>query len=119
LAIAPLAYSATRISPAATRAARLSFVRVPFADKTHIKVPTDGLTDEQVLFSPRHLPDRLAGGRAMRHPAYRHGCDLGLRRGRPDDHPQRRAARGQAGGLRSTAFSGLAAKLGELIEKIQ
>src|SRR3712207_5509172 len=26
------------------------YVRVPFADKTHIKVPKTGLTDEQVLF---------------------------------------------------------------------
>jgi threonine dehydrogenase-like Zn-dependent dehydrogenase len=26
------------------------YVRVPFADKTHIKVPQSGLTDEQVLF---------------------------------------------------------------------
>jgi threonine dehydrogenase-like Zn-dependent dehydrogenase len=26
------------------------YVRVPFADKTHIKVPKSGLTDEQVLF---------------------------------------------------------------------
>jgi threonine dehydrogenase-like Zn-dependent dehydrogenase len=42
------------------------FVRVPFADKTHVKIP-DGLTDEQVLFSRRHLPDRLASRRPMRH----------------------------------------------------
>lgn len=26
------------------------YVRVPYADKTHIKVPENGLTDEQVLF---------------------------------------------------------------------
>ena len=41
-----------------------------------------GLTDEQVLFLSRHLPDRLAGRGAVRHPADRHGGDLGLRAGR-------------------------------------
>ena len=46
----------------------------------------------------RHPADRLAGGRAGRHPADRHGRDLGLRAGRPDDHPQRRAPGRQAGG---------------------
>ena len=46
----------------------------------------------------RHLPDRLAGRRAMRHRADRHGRDLGLRSGRPDGDPQRDAARRQAGG---------------------
>jgi threonine dehydrogenase-like Zn-dependent dehydrogenase len=29
---------------------RADFVRVPFADKTHIKIPDGSLTDEQVLF---------------------------------------------------------------------
>ena len=51
----------------------------------------------------RHLPDRLAGRGAVRHPADRHGGDLGLRPGRPVRDPQRRAARREAGDLRSTA----------------
>ena len=32
------------------------YVRVPYADKTHIKVPKNGLTDEQVLFLGDILP---------------------------------------------------------------
>ena len=52
------------------------YLRVPFADTTHIKVP-DGIPDEQAALPQRHLPHRLAGRRAMRHPADRHGRDLG------------------------------------------
>ena len=72
------------------------YLRVPFADTTHIKVPERHPRREAAV-SVRHLPDRLAGGRAVRHPADRHGGDLGLRPGRPDDDPQRRPARRQAG----------------------
>jgi threonine dehydrogenase-like Zn-dependent dehydrogenase len=73
------------------------YLRVPFADKTHIKVP-DSLTGRAGALPRRHLPDRLAGGRAVRHRADRHGGDLGLRPGRSDGDPQRHAARRQAGG---------------------
>ena len=50
----------------------------------------------------RHLPDRLAGGGAVRHPADRHGLRLGRRPGRPVRDPERRDARRRAGDLRST-----------------
>ncbi len=72
------------------------YLRVPFADATHIKVP-DGIPDEQVAVSQRHLPDRLAGRRPLRHRAHRHRCDLGLRAGRPDGDPQCDPARCQSG----------------------
>ena len=49
--------------------------------------------------SRRHLPDRLAGGGAVRHPADRHGRGLGRRAGRPVRDPQRRHARRRAGDL--------------------
>ncbi len=72
------------------------YVRVPFADKTHVKVP-DGLTDEQVLFLGDILP---TGWQAAVQ------CDI-----QPTDtvaiwgcgpvgqirHPVSRAARGEAG----------------------
>ena len=45
----------------------------------------------------RHLPDRMAGGRAMRHRADRYGRDLGRRAGRADRDPQRHPARREAG----------------------
>ena len=44
----------------------------------------------------RHLPDRLHGGRELRHPARRHGRGLGLRPGRPVRHQERLAARRRA-----------------------
>ena len=65
------------------------YVRVPFADVD----PHQGAerADRRAGAVPRrHLPDRLAGGGAVRHPADRHGRDLGLRPGRPD---RRSAAR--------------------------
>ena len=49
---------------------------MPYADVAPVKIP-DGLTDEQVALSRRHLPDRLAGRGAVRHPADRHGRGLG------------------------------------------
>ena len=44
----------------------------------------------------RHLPDRLHGGRELRHPARRHGRGLGLRPGRAVRHQERLAARRRA-----------------------
>ena len=72
------------------------YLRVPFADTTHIKVP-DGLTDEQVLFLGDIFPTGWQARRPVRHPADRHRRDLGLRTGRADGDPQRRAARRKAG----------------------
>ena len=83
-------------SPAAIPAARPSTCACPSRTTTHIKVP-DGIPDEKLLFSQRHLSDRLAGGGAMRHSADRHGRDLGLRACRANYDPQRRAARAPGG----------------------
>ena len=69
------------------------YVRVPYADKTHIKIPSTGLSDEQVLFLGS---DRLAGGCAVRHSAHGHCRGLGLRAGRTDDDSQRDPAGGAA-----------------------
>ena len=93
----PRGCSATRTSPAAIAGGQAEYVRVPYADVGPVKIP-NGLTDEQVLFLGDIFPDRLAGGGAMRHRADRHGRDLGRGAGRPVLHPQRRAARRQAGG---------------------
>ena len=49
--------------------------------------------------SRRHLPHRLAGRGAVRHPADRHGRGLGRGAGRPVRDPQRRHARRRAGDL--------------------
>ena len=54
------------------------YLRVPFADKTHIKVP-DGHSGREAAFPRRHLPDGLAGSRAVRHRTDRHGRRVGLR----------------------------------------
>ena len=68
------------------------YLRVPFADSTPRE--DSAVAQRRAGAVPRrHLPDRLAGRGAMRHPAYRHGRDLGLRPGRPDDDQQRRPAR--------------------------
>src|ERR1700730_8508147 len=58
------------------------YVRVPFADATHINVP-DGIPDEQVLFLG-DPSDGLAGCCPVRHPAHGHGRNLGLRARGPD-----------------------------------
>ncbi|MET4518184.1 threonine dehydrogenase-like Zn-dependent dehydrogenase [Bradyrhizobium sp. I1.7.5] len=71
------------------------YLRVPYADATHIKVSRN--PRRAVAFSQRHLPDRLASGGALRHRAYRHGSDLGLRAGRADGDPKRHPARCQPG----------------------
>jgi len=70
------------------------YVRVPYADKTHIKIPRNGLSDEVPW---RHFPDRLAGGGAMRYSAHRHGGDMGLWPRGSDDNPLRHFARSKEG----------------------
>ena len=77
------------------------YLRVPFADTTHIKVPEQPVRRAGAV-PVRHLPDRLAGRGAVRHPAHRHRGDLGLRPGRADGDPQRRPARREAGRSPST-----------------
>ena len=72
------------------------YLRVPFADDDPYKGPGRH-PGREASFPQRHLSDRLAGGGAMRHRADRHGRDLGLRACRPDDDPQRRPARREAG----------------------
>ena len=72
------------------------YLRVPFADATHIKVP-DGIPDEKLLFLSDIFPTGWQARGAMRHPADRHGRGLGLRPGRADDDPQRHPARREAG----------------------
>src|ERR1700735_1879012 len=72
------------------------YVRVPFADATHIKVP-DGLTDEQVLFLGDIFPTgwqaAVQGDIEPTDTVAIWGCGPG----RADGDPQRRAARRQAG----------------------
>ena len=87
-----------RLSPAARPST--CACRTPMS--APVKIP-DGLDRRAGAVSRRHLPDRLAGRGAVRHRADRHGRDLGRRAGRPVRDPQRRAARRQAGDLRSTA----------------
>ena len=73
------------------------YVRVPYADKTHIKIPSTGLSDEQVLFLGDIFP---TGWQAAVQ------CDIqptdtvaiwGLRAGRTDVDLQRDPAGGAAG----------------------
>ena len=71
------------------------YVRVPFADVGPIKVP-DGADRRAGAVPLRHLPDRLHGGRELRHPAGRHGRGLGLRPGRAVRDQERLPARGRA-----------------------
>ena len=71
------------------------YARVPFSDIGPIKVP-DSLAGRAGALPLGHLPDRLHGGRELRHPARRHGRGLGLRPGRPVRHQERVAARRRA-----------------------
>ena len=74
------------------------YVRVPYADVAPDQ--DSGRIDRRAGAVPRrHLPDRLAGRGAVRHPADRHGRGLGRRAGRPVRDPQRRHARRRAGDL--------------------
>ena len=65
------------------------YLRVPFADTTHIKVP-DRLTDEQVLFLGDIFPTGWQAAVQCEIEDDRHGGDLGMRTGRADGDPQRR-----------------------------
>jgi threonine dehydrogenase-like Zn-dependent dehydrogenase len=72
------------------------YLRVPFADATHIKVP-HGIPDEKLLFLSDIFPTGWAGRRAMRHPAHRHRRDLGLRSGGANGYQKRGVAGRKAG----------------------
>ncbi len=67
------------------------YLRVPFADKTHIKVP-EGIPDETLLFLATSSR-RDGRRRLLRDPADRYGRGVGLRSGRPDGDPQRHPPR--------------------------
>ena len=78
------------------RAARPSTCACPSPTRRRSRF-RDGLTDEQVLFLGDILPTGWQAAVQCDIQPHRHGRDLGLRTGRPDGDPQRRAARRQAG----------------------
>ena len=63
------------------------YVRVPFADTTHIKVPNSGLTDEQVLFLGDIFPTGWQAAVQCDIEPDGHGRDLGRRTRRADGDP--------------------------------
>jgi threonine dehydrogenase-like Zn-dependent dehydrogenase len=96
------------------------FIRVPFADKTHIKVPKDRLTDEQVLFLSDIFPtgwqaavqcdiqptDTVAvwGCGPVGQMAIRSGVLLGAKQVIAIDRVPERLAMAQAGGATAINF---------------
>ena len=71
------------------------YARVPFADVGPLKVPDEPRRRTGAV-PLRHLPDRLHGGRGVRHPAGRHDRGLGLRPGRAVRDQERVPARRRA-----------------------